>query len=400
MFEAKRESGSPLASKCPACGAGEPAAFWHAEGLPVFCNVLSDTEAEAQQIPRGDLSLAFCNRCGLIFNTAFDPHRLDYTGQYENSLHFSQVFEDYANSLANRLIETYKLRNTNVVEIACGSGNFLRALCQLGNNRGVGFDPSLRNRPADADSEGPVRFVRDHYGEQHAVRDVGLICCRHALEHIADPLAFLRMIRRNIADSDTVVYFEVPNALYTLRRMGIWDLIYEHCSYFVAPALRYVFEAAGFEVIRLAEEFDGQFLGLDARPGRKSDAPTADSAALGRVAEDVRMFSDGYRRKVAEWKQCLARLNEAGQRAVVWGAGSKGVTFLNVLKPGPQIGYVVDVNPHKRGKYVAGTAQRIIAPQSLTDIQPNTIIVMNEIYLDEIAAAVRALGLQAEILTA
>jgi hypothetical protein len=69
---------------------------------------------------------------------------------------------------------------------------------------------------------------------------------------------------------------------------------------------------------------------------------------------------------------------------VVWGAGSKGITFLNVLKSENVIEFVIDVNPHKHGLYVPGTGQQVVAPDMLTDIQPDVVIVMNPIYLDEI----------------
>jgi hypothetical protein len=40
-------------------------------------------------------------------------------------------------------------------------------------------------------------------------------------------------------------YLEVPNGLFTLRDLGIWDLIYEHCQYFTAASFVAVVEAFG-----------------------------------------------------------------------------------------------------------------------------------------------------------
>jgi hypothetical protein len=82
---------------------------------------------------------------------------------------------------------------------------------------------------------------------------------------------------------------------------------------------------------------------------------------------------------------------------VIWGGGSKGVTFLNVLGADSAIEYVVDLNPHKQGKYVAGTGQRVVAPEFLRELRPTDVLVMNPVYESEIADSVRALGLTARL---
>ena len=40
------------------------------------------------------------------------------------------------------LIRRYDLRGKEVIEIGCGKGEFLSLLCEVGDNRGVGFDPA------------------------------------------------------------------------------------------------------------------------------------------------------------------------------------------------------------------------------------------------------------------
>ena len=64
-----------------------------------------------------------------------------------------------------------------------------------------------------------------------------------------------------------------------------------------------------------------------------------------------------------------------------------------------QIEYVVDINPHKQGKYIAGTGQKIIAPELLTDYQPDLVIIMNPIYKHEIQKMLEELKLYPELIT-
>jgi hypothetical protein len=207
-------------------------------------------------------------------------------------------------------------------------------------------------------------------------------------------------LRRTIgARRDTVVFFEVPNVLYTLQDLGIWDIIYEHCSYFSAPALTRLFQVTGFTVLQVYPAFDGQYLCLEAVPAA-DDALSSTEAPeeVGRIRGDVVAFGENYRNKVQTWNGRLSRLFAAGNRVVVWGAGSKGVTFLNAIENGERIHCVADVNPHKQGRYVAGTGQKVLSPEETARLRPDTILVMNPIYKDEIWAKMSALGLDAEIM--
>lgn len=387
---------------CPVCSSKDGFVFWEAMELPIFCNVLCASRDEARQMPRGDIRLAFCHRCGLISNPAFEPERLAYSADYENSLHFSPRFQAYADELAARLVERHALQNKVILEIACGKGDFLRSLCRLGNNRGIGFDPSYEPAESDDDTIEHVTFIQDYYSERYADCPADLICCRHSLEHMADPLAFLRSLRRSIGDrTDTIVFFEVPNALYTLRELGIWDLIYEHCTYFVPQALSYLFRVSGFDVLDATEAFDGQFLCLEAKPNAGiAETPQLDGVDIEQTASAVRSFAGRYQKKMETWRRRLDEIHRAGQRVVVWGAGSKGVTFLNVLRTEDLIQYVVDINPRKHGKYIAGTGQRIVGPEFMKEYRPDVVILMNPIYRREVRHSLAQLDVRAKLVIA
>ncbi len=383
---------------CPICGSGDVHRFMDIQQAPIYCNVLWDTREAAIAAPRGDIALGYCPACGHVYNYAFDPSLMDYSQEYENSLHFSERFQQYATDLAKRLIERYDLRGRDIIEIGCGKGDFLRQICRMGNNRGIGFDRSFVPDPVRDALDPGVRFVVDFFGEAYAHEPADLIVCRHVLEHIEHPRAFIESLRRVIGDRQPVVYFETPNALWTLRDLGIWDIIYEHCSYFSPASLVHVFETAGFETLDVREEFGGQFLAIEARPASGSVSLSAQARLdFDRMLRDVTAFGDNYRAKVAHWRARLGDLANQRQRAVVWGAGSKGVTFLNVLRDQGAVEYVVDINPRKQGKYVAGSGQHVVEPAFLRSYAPDVVIVMNAIYIDEIRRTLNALGVAATV---
>ena len=181
------------------------------------------------------------------------------------------------------------------------------------------------------------------------------------------------------------MFFEVPNVLYTLHALGIWDIIYEHCSYFSTPALTRLFQETGFTVLQVYPAFDGQYLCLEAIPAAEDVLGGMEvPEELGQMLGDIVAFGENYRNKVQTWNERLSHLFTAGNCVVVWGAGSKGVTFLNTIENGERVHCVADVNPHKQGRYVAGTGQKVVSSEETARLHPDTILVMNPIYKDEI----------------
>jgi hypothetical protein len=367
--------------------------------VPIYCNLLWSEPTAAQDCPKGDIELGFCPSCGFVTNVAFDPAKLGYSQDYENSLHYSPHFQKYAHSLASSLVERHDLHNKDIVEIGCGKGDFLVSLCEMGRNRGVGFDPSYVPREEHQPFEGQVQFVQDFYSESYKNYQADLICCRHTLEHVADPAELLVPLRAAIGDRrDTAIFFEVPNGLYTFRHMAVWDIIYEHCCYFVPTALERAFTSHGFQVVEQWETFDGQFLCLESRLATDNQTLTQqNSDRVNALGADIETFKTKFHDLVEQWEDRLSKLTAAGQRAVVWGAGSKGVTFLNLLAQQDGIEYVVDLNPRKQGMYVAGTGQKIVPPEFLQDYRPDVVIVVNPIYAGEIRQLLADLGLTPEI---
>ena len=86
---------------------------------------------------------------------------------------------------------------------------------------------------------------------------------------------------------------------------------------------------------------------------------------------------------------------------MVWGAGSKGTTFVNLFRDSEALSCVVDVNPHKEGMFILGTGHQIVHPDNLVDGEaPDFVIVMNPIYLQEVRESLKRLRLSSVCLVA
>ena len=389
-------------SACPVCTGTDMLQVITIKDVPVYCNVLYPTAEDAGRAPRGDIVLTYCRQCGQIFNSAYDSGKMNYGQKYENSLHYSPHFQEYASSLAKRLVKKYHLYSKRVLEIGCGKGDFLDMLCELGENSGIGFDPSYEKSRVCADSQKRFSVINDFYSEKYAEYPADLIVCRHVLEHIESPRAFLDMLHRNMgSNGNTILFFEVPNIRFTLQEHSIWDLIYEHYGYFSQASLSYLFKACDFIIHNIEESFGGQYICLEASLFDNSAEINRESInKTDNLESHIHFFSDRYHSKVIEWQKKIEELEDSDKKVVVWGAGSKGISFLNQMEAKSLIKYIVDVNPHKNGKFIAGSGQEVVSPDFLKKYRPDIILVMNSIYKKEIQQRVLESGLSSKLLLA
>lgn len=382
-----------MRQRCIVCGGSNLIHLALVERVPVCCNTPAPSEAAALAVSRGDIALTGCRNCCHVFNRAFDPAMIAYGHGYENALDFSPHFRRYSAETVRRLVDRHGLQGRQVVEIGCGHGAFLKQLCEAGGNHGLGFDPG---RPEGADEPagtGSIRILGRSYeaGDGEAA---DLVCARHVLEHFAEPMTLLHSIAAG--KPELACFIEVPDGSFTIDRLGIWDLIYEHVSYFTPSSLTTALMRAGFSVGDLQSSFGEQFLWAEASVAISPRQPPGPD---GRFLSLLETYPRRHGEMVAAWSDHIARARTEGRRIALWGAGSKGVTFLNVLgiRAGQGIDLVVDINPRKTGAYVAGTGQCIVQPSYLALEPPDLVLVMNPEYAGEIAGMLGEVGVQAEM---
>jgi FlaA1/EpsC-like NDP-sugar epimerase len=114
------------------------------------------------------------------------------------------------------------------------------------------------------------------------------------------------------------------------------------------------------------------------------------------LATEVEAFARNYQERITEWRRILSQARQQTKRVVLWGAGAKGATFLNALREVSSIEYIVDVNPHKHGRFVPGTGQQVVNPEFLKTYRPDLVVITNPNYEQEIKRAVGNLGVSPE----
>jgi hypothetical protein len=362
--------------------------------VPVHQHLLYPTAKAARATRRGTLAIACCPACGFVFNRAFDPNKIEYGENYNNSQLFSAAFNAHVDTRIDALTACAG-SSARIVEIGCGDGAFLTRLvgsCPPGVS-GVGYDPAYTGPHIALD--GRVRFERQYYGPDCADTKADIVVSRHVIEHVPDPVPMLQMVVCALSGSQRPrVFFETPCVEWILENEVIWDFFYEHCSYFSSRSIRTAFERAGFDVTSVTHVFGGQYLWLEAEA---SDHPTVAEPSAGEVPRLATAFQSGLDALRRHWDDLLARYATAGTVAL-WGAGAKGVTFANLIDSDCRlVRAVIDQNGAKQGGYLPGTGHPIVGPSEIRRLGITHALSLNPNYLFEMRRTLDAISPEVQL---
>ncbi|HYJ30777.1 MAG TPA: class I SAM-dependent methyltransferase [Allosphingosinicella sp.] len=368
---------------CPICASAAAEDLDFRPEVPIAQNLLFRSERKALACPVATLRMVRCMVCGFAWNAAFDPALLVYGADYENDQSHSPVFGAHLDAVATHIGKRMAgLRDVAALELGCGQGDFLHRLARVFEGRLrdlAGFDPAYRPGspiPGGARIE-PAYFTEESAALLRTAPD--LLVTRHVVEHVADPLSFLRAMRSVCAEG-VPLFVETPSVQWIVDEAAAHDLYYEHCSLFDAGSLRLALELSGFAVEEVSACFGGQYL-LATAVAAADVAPALPVARPSNADYPARKAGASERLAAA-----LERDAAAGERVALWGGASKSVT-LALLLPGEQrasISAAIDVNPVRSGTFMPVTALPVISPDAAQAAGVTKAYVVNPQYLSEI----------------
>jgi SAM-dependent methyltransferase len=265
-----------------------------------------------------------------------------------------------ASEWANSLGESYVgavisvIRNDsprNILEIGGGSAWIASRLRERYSTASyVLVDPSVR------DSAAGVEVVLDYFpSSQLADRSFDLVLGFNVLEHVPDPLSFLRSIRRQLSANGRVILV-YPDCERQLLRGDLNVLIHEHLSYFTEESSRWLATAAGFNVLSLHSENDAFTVVLEAGSSHAEGHPQLNEFKL------IKTSAEAFQNLLTNISDVIRQHLDNGHYVGFHGAtaGLNTFLFLTCLGDHPNV-RLYDGDVSKVGSYLPACSSPIMS---------------------------------------
>jgi nucleoside-diphosphate-sugar epimerase len=362
----------------------EPMKFWGVRDigeinfLPSLPNAPLQSKNQDQAL--APICLRLNSKLNFLENEAFDENLIDYSKGYANSQANSDDFRKHMQNVMSILKANFS-KNSFIVEIGCGNGDFVDMLEADGYFKVKGFDVSY---------EGNNKSIEKRYLNSYDRIDADLVVLRHTLEHIQRPYEFLSMLKTVFRKA--YIYLEVPNYDWIEENKTFFDITYEHVNYFSKKSFKYLFKKNQLKFGLLFNE-QYQYIIAELSSLNKKFDQYYKSDNWNYISFET-LFPN-IQNKINYFDEL------AGDSSVfIWGAATKGCLFLahcnNRNKLIKNVSFAIDQNFKKIGKYLPGSLIEIKSKYDFfNSAKPgDLLIISNPAYKNEIVSQINAAGLK------
>lgn len=146
----------------------------------------------------------------------------------------SESGNHYIKKILRYILDTKHVdRNSKILEVGFGTGDFLKALSGLGYRFLYGIEPGRHNLVSNLEG---VNLYFDFYPTKLFSDKVDLIFHSLVLEHIENPIDFLESQSKQLSENGKIIFF-VPNEEPFLREGDCSSFIHEHFNFFTKSAI-------------------------------------------------------------------------------------------------------------------------------------------------------------------
>lgn len=300
----------------------------------------------------------------LLAKVYLDGSLVDGSVSSESGLHYVSPVVKYVSDHAKLNSES------KVLEIGFGSGIFLSEFVKLGVKEVVGIEPGNHKLCDNLDG---VRLFSDFYPSEQFTDKVDLIFHCLVLEHIEDPVSFLKYQKGQLSVSGKIVFL-VPNEEPFLAAGDCSSFIHEHFNFFTKRSVKNVVERAGLHIhdISIIEGLLAVTVGLEI------------SDYSGKDPDYFKFDYQTYMRKISEG---LAKLEGIVKRfdndsdIAIYVPG-RGMNFMYLLNRSDF--RLVDDSTEIQGKYLPFLNKPIESWEELIKNPPSAILIFSRTFGEKI----------------
>jgi len=258
-------------------------------------------------------------------------------------------------------LRTYAKEGDCLMDIGCGPGIVLKLGLDYFQS-GFGIEPS-RIQAELGEQQYGLQILNGYFDDSFQPnRKITAFLSTQVLEHLPDPGSFLKKAYDLLEDMG-VGYLEVPNGQKIMGQNQYYDVFPEHINYYSVKSFSMLLYNAGFEIIRIGEEFNANFISAYVRK---------------------RIWHVKFQQKIESDRCKIKELISNYEHVAVWGAGTKARSFMNLLESTENIRHIFDRNPNIQGYYLCNSSVPIEKPTKENVNENDLILIFALQYKNEI----------------
>ena len=354
----------------------------------------SDFKIE-KEIP---LNALICEKCFLIQVDEYEkPDEIFNNYAYFSS--YSTSWLEHIKKFVNATIEKFHIsNNSQIIEIASNDGYLLKNFKEK-NIPVLGIEPA--SNVAEIAKKSGIPTITNFFGTETVEKIVNsgkkadILIAFNVLPHVPDLKDFV-LGMKNILNENGIIIIQFSAYLLDVIKKCEFDMVYhEHFSYFSLFTLKKIFENFDLEIFDVKEIFvHGGSLRLFLKSSKNKEINIDENVEkLLKKEKDYGLqkistylnFQNNVEKSKKNIQEFFIEAREQKKKIVCYGAAAKGNTVLNYCNISKNdIDYVVDISPHKQGKFMPGTHIPIYSPEKIKETKPDYIVILAWNLKDEI----------------
>ncbi|HEV3223248.1 MAG TPA: class I SAM-dependent methyltransferase [Puia sp.] len=336
------------------------------------------------------LRVFVCDNCFLVQIDEYKKSDAIFSNEYVYFSSYSTSWLAHAKDYVDMVEKRFSLNNNSLaVEIASNDGYLLQYFAEK-NVPVLGIEPTT-NTAAVAKKKG-IETITEFFGTRLAKslasegRKADLLLGNNVLAHVPDILDFVAGMKI-ILKEDGVITMEFPHLLKLIENNQFDTIYHEHFSYLSFYTTQKIFESQGLTIFDVEEiPTHGGSLRIFAKHIENKSLPVSENVKdlMQKEKKEGILNIDSYKNFQAkaqciklEFLSFLIQAKKEGKKVAAYGAAAKGNTLLNYCGvKNDLINYVVDMNPHKQGKYLPASHIPVYSEKILKQNKPDYVIVL------------------------
>jgi len=344
------------------------------------------------------LNALICEKCFLIQIDEYEkPNEIFNNYAYFSS--YSTSWLEHTKKFVIDTIEKFHIsKDSQIIEIASNDGYLLKNFKEK-NIPVLGIEPA--SNVAKIAKKAGIPTITSFFGTETVEKIISsgkkadLLIAFNVLPHVPNLKDFV-LGMKNILSENGIIIVQFSAYLLDVIKKCEFDMVYhEHFSYFSLFTLKKIFEKYDLEIFDVEEIFvHGGSLRLFIKSSKNKEITIDENVEkLLKKEKDYGLqeistylkFQNNVENSKKKIQEFFLQAKEQKKKIVCYGAAAKGNTVLNYCDISKNdIDYVVDISPHKQGKFMPGTHIPIYSPEKIKETKPDYIVILAWNLKDEI----------------